>query len=294
MIEFTCNACGGRNRRVETALDREQPSCSSCGSNVRTRGLLQALSMELFGLNVPLPDFPRVKSLRGLGTSDPRQYADLLSEKFDYRNTFFHREPKFDIGNLPEAEFGKYDFLISSEVLEHVAPPVEAAFQNAFRLLKPSGVFVLTAPYSIESSTVEHFPDLHQFGIAQVGDRAVLVNRTRSGELQVFENLVFHVAWGGAALEMREFSESDLKAMLAAAGFREVRLYSEDYPPFGIVRSESWSLPIAARKGEFAFSAEAAGEVVEQWRDLKQKFDAEMKHLGKSYWFRLGRKLGWL
>ena len=252
------------------------------------------MSMELFGLSVPLPDFPRVKSVRGLGTSDPRQYADLLGEKFDYRNTFFHREPKFDIANTAEEEFGKYDFLISSEVLEHVAPPVETAFQNAFRLLKPNGVFVFTVPYSIESSTVERFPDLHQFGIAQVGDRAVLVNRTGSGELQVFENLVFHLAWGGAALEMREFSERGLKGTLAGSGFREVRLYSEDYPPFGIVRSETWSLPIAARKGEFAFSAEAAGEVVEQWRELKQKFDGEMKRLGKSYWFRVGRKLGWL
>ena len=62
---------------------------------------------------------------------------------------------------------------------------------------------------------------------------------------QFFDNLVFH-GGKGSTLEMREFTETSLKALLAGAGFTDIRIYAEDYPPFGIVRAESWSLPIAA------------------------------------------------
>ena len=88
-----------------------------------------ALSTELFGIPLGLRDFPRVKSLRGLGTSDSSQYAKRLTEVFDYRNTFYDREPRFDLG-IPSEESNTYDFLLSSDVLEHVAPPIEQAFRN--------------------------------------------------------------------------------------------------------------------------------------------------------------------
>jgi hypothetical protein len=110
--------------------------------------------------------------------------------------------------------------------------------------------------------------------------------------LEVFENLVFHLSFGAPALEMREFSESDLRRMLCAAGFTETRIYSEEYAPYGILHSEACSLPIAARKSKFSLGPDAARDLVEQWRDVRQTHDAEMRRLGKSYWFRLGRKLG--
>jgi SAM-dependent methyltransferase len=291
---FTCNICGASNACRVEELQRENSSCSSCGSNVRTRGILHVLSMELFGVSMTLPEFPRVKSLRGIGTSDDGQYANRLMEKFDYRNTFYHRQPRFDLTNPAEEEFGQYDFVISSEVLEHVPPPADAAMQTLFRLLKPTGVLILTVPYSVEATTAEHFPDLHQYGIAQVAGHTVLVNRTRDGRMQVFENLVFHGGWNGPALEMREFTETGLKAVLAAAGFSQVRINGEDYRPFGIVNAVSWSLPIAARKERFGFSFDATRDVLEEWRDLKRKFNGEMKRLDRNFWFRLGRKIGFL
>jgi hypothetical protein len=283
--------CGAANQRAG-GFDREEPSCSACGSNVRMRGLLRALSLEVFGIPLTLPEFPRVKSLRALGTSDGVQYADRLAQKFDYRNTFYDREPRFDIANPDAAEMGRHDFVLSSEVFEHIAKPVETALGNAFGLLKTPGVLLLSVPYSLEATTAERFPELHEFGIARVGDRSVLVNRSRSGELQICENLVFHVSFGDPALEMREFSESDLRRMLQAAGFNEVRIYSEEYAPYGIVHSEACSFPMAARKGKFTLSPEAARDVVEQWRDVRQTHDGQMARLGASYWFRVGRKLG--
>jgi hypothetical protein len=80
--------------------------------------------------------------------------------------------------------------------------------------------------------------------------------------------------------------------LLCDAGFRDVKIWAEPHAPFGIVHSEPCSLPIAARKGDFAFSRESAREVVEEWRGVKQKHDAEMRGLLRSYWFRLGRKMG--
>ena len=53
-------------------------------------------------------------------------------------------------------------------------------------------------------------------------------------------------------------------------------------------------LPVAARKGPFALSFDSTRDVLLEWRDLKLKFNGEMEHLGRSLWFRVGRKLGFL
>ena len=78
---------------------------------------------------------------------------------------------------------------------------------------------------------------------------------------------------------------------MRGAGFSGHPHYSEDYPPFGIFHAEAWSLPVAVRKGPFALSWNSTRDVVMEWRDLKLKFNAEMEHLGRSLWFRAGRKL---
>jgi SAM-dependent methyltransferase len=293
MVEFTCNICGASNRCAREQLTREASTCAACGSNVRTRSLMWLLSMELFGTVLALPDLPRIKNLRGIGMTDWNEYARRLGEKFDYRNTFYNREPQFDITNPPPGDFGRYDFLISSEVFEHVLPPCERAFENAYRLLKPSGVFIFTVPYSLEASMLEHYPEIHEFGFAQVGGATVLVNRTRTGELQIFEKPVFHGPGAGKALELREYTEGDVKRMLTAAGFSDVRICAENQLAYGIVYPEKWSLPMVARKGEFAFSLDSARAVMEEWLELRNRVDADKQRLNRSNWFRLGRKLGW-
>jgi len=292
MPEFTCNICGKRSGWQGEKPGRERPSCLSCGSSVRTRGLIHALSLELFGFSLPLPDFPRVKSLRGLGASDPGAYAETLAAKFDYRNTFYDRPPRLDITQPPGHESGLYDFVIASEVFEHTAPPAERAFDSVARLLNARGVLLMTVPYQIDAPQAEHFADLHEFGLLRLGDRMVLVNRACDGRTEVFENLVFHLAFGEPSLEMREFSEEGLRALLAGAGFVEIRVYGEDYSPFGVVHDESWSLPVAARKAPFSLGREATREIVEQWRDVRRKHDSEMLRFNRSPWFRAGRKLG--
>src|SRR5208337_5051049 len=80
--------------------------------------------------------------------SDWGGYAAPLALKYRYRNTFFHSEPKLDITNPPDSMRGSLDFLISSDVFEHVLPPVSKAFAGAFDVLKPGGHLILSAPSS--------------------------------------------------------------------------------------------------------------------------------------------------
>jgi hypothetical protein len=67
---------------------------------------------------------------------------------FSYRNTFFHTEPLIDIIDPPTELLGTLDSVISTDVFEHVVPPVERAFEGAFRLLKPGSALVLTVPFT--------------------------------------------------------------------------------------------------------------------------------------------------
>ncbi len=287
-VAFVCNICGRENRAPQSAFGRETSSCASCGSTVRTRAIVYMLARELFGMDIGLPDFPRLKSLRGIGISDSADYAERLAEKFDYRNTHYHKDPAFDITNVPESELGTYDFLIASEVFEHVAPPVETAFRNACSLLKPGGLFFFTVPYTLDERTTEHFPDLHDYGIAQLRDTYVLVNRTRDGQLQVFEDLVFH-GGAGSTLEIRRFTERDLRALFLANGFRGVQLYSGSVVPFGICHRETWSLPMTARKDPFALKVGAIAELLEQSISARKALEAYSAALQSEH----ERFVGW-
>ncbi len=235
------------------------------------------LSRELFGADLALPDFPTVKAIRGIGLSD-FCHDRLLAEKLDYRNTHYHKEPQFDIVNPGHEHAGAYDFLISSEVFEHVAPPADTAFRNAAQVLKPHGILLLTVPYTLEQQTAEHFPALHDYGLAQLKDRIVLVNRTAEGQVQVFEDLCFH-GGHGSTLEIRRFNEQDLRQIILDAGFHSLQIYAANYPPFGIVRTENWSLPIAARKRPFVLNVLAAGEIFEQWTAQQ----SALRHLENEY-----------
>jgi hypothetical protein len=141
-LDWQCNICGALCHTPLSALWRELPSCPSCQSTVRFRAIVHLLSMELFGKSLILDDFPVDKAIRGAGLSDWEGYADRLAQKLEYTNTFYHQAPKLDITNIDPAQEGTLDFLICTEVFEHVPPPVSTAFANAWRLLKPSGVLI--------------------------------------------------------------------------------------------------------------------------------------------------------
>ena len=153
---FTCNICGAENEASSAVHDRDDATCSSCSSSIRFRSIVLVLSRALFGMELELGKFPRLKSLRGLGISDSDIYSRRLEDRFSYTNTFYDREPAFDLSHPDESEFGKYDFVICSDVLEHVRPPIDCAFGALARLLKPAGILILTVPYTLANETIEH------------------------------------------------------------------------------------------------------------------------------------------
>lgn len=245
-VAFQCNLCGTRNDVASREISREIPSCTHCGSTVRSRALVHLACESLLGAEIVATQARRRPDIAGLGMSDAACVADAFGRVFDYTNTFFHTDPRLDITAIPDELASRYDFVTSSDVFEHVVPPVAIAFVNARRLLKPGGVFVLTVPFSLEADTVEHFPELHDWRLEETAGRWRLHNVTRDGRVQTFDELVFH-GGPGTTLEMRLFSRAALERHLEAAGFREWHLSTAPCPRFGIAWPEPWSVPIVAR-----------------------------------------------
>lgn len=248
MPDFICNICGSRNS--PQIVEWEAPSCSVCASNIRLRAIVFMLSRELFGRPLPLPDFPAIGNIKGLGLSDHPCYATPLAEKFNYTNTFYDSEPRLDIMACHPELYGTYDFLLASDVLEHVPIPLDRSLDEACKLLQPNGFLCITVPSSLDDDTVEHYPDLYKHSLATLGDERVLVNRRRDGGIEVHENLIFH-GGPGSTLEMRLISEKDLRRRLQTAGFAEVTREDAGAEEFGIVYADEWSRPMVARKGKF-------------------------------------------
>jgi SAM-dependent methyltransferase len=290
-VTFTCNVCGAHNR-VE-AFATEPASCA-CGSNVRVRALLYLLSMELFGRGLTVADFPKLKSIRGLGMTDKPGYAAILAGKFDYTNTYYDRPPHFDF-TAPHPElYGTCDFILSADVLEHVAPPVERPLEEICSLLKPHGCLAATVPCTPDDAMREHFPELHEYRVIGLGASDVLVNRRRDGTLEAREDLVFHEG-PGAVLEMRQFGRTGLRAKLLAAGFREVHFMLDDVPGAGILFDCDVSQPLIARKEPFHLSTAAQSELLDNWMGAHAEsrlLADRIRMASESRWLRLGRKLG--
>jgi SAM-dependent methyltransferase len=298
VVSFTCNICGAYNE-VETFAT--EPASCACGSNVRLRALIHLLSMELFGSSFILAQFPSLRAVRGLGLSDQPGYAGILAEKFDYSNTYYDREPRFDIAERHPRLAGTYDFILLADVLEHIAPPVECALEEACRLLKPHGFLGITVFCNAIDQMREHFPELNEFRIVRLGESQILVNRRPDGSLQAREDLVFH-GGSGATLEMREFGMTALQNKLLEAGFREVFFLTENLSSIGVLFDHDVSQPLVARKEPFAMDASTRSQLVEEWSAARHQAESLQKRVetlagqvrmaDESRWLRLGRKLG--
>ena len=244
-ITFRCNICGQLNESISADLHRELRSCWYCGSTVRFRAIVHLLAEELLKEDLPLPDFPK-HAWCGVGLSDWEGYARPLAEKWQYTNTFYHCEPFLDITDIPREMKKTLDFLIASDVFEHIIPPVAIAFENARQLLKPGGLFILTVPYVLKGETQEHYPELFDYEILEESGHYTLNNVTHNGQKQCFTELVFHEG-EGLNLELRMFSREGVLKALHEAGFENIQIHHKPCYRHGIVWLEDQHLPITAR-----------------------------------------------
>lgn len=247
-LQWTCNICGAANSSVAKGMDRETGACAECGSVMRFRTLAAVLTLRLFGEVKVLKDLPPDPALKGVGMSDAHCYAHVLEQKYEYTNTFYHCEPLLDIMRPAQQWLGNNDFVITSDVYEHVPPPIQQAFDNLLALLKPGGVAIFSVPYLLQPETLEHYPNLHDFSLRQdEKGEWVLDNVTKDGAREEFRHLIFH-GGPGSTLELRLFGLPALEANFKAAGFTDVRIHSESYFEHGIFWLHPWSLVISAVK----------------------------------------------
>ena len=247
LTPFLCNVCGTVNLLPRPRLTREDGHCSTCRCYGRLRSMMYAVTAE-FSPNQPVLAWMAArKEVRGVGCSD-WGYVELLAEKFDYVNTFYDHEPRLDLCNIDESRWkpGSIDFITCTDVLEHVEPPLHRAFAGMHRLLKPGGVAIITVPTTLETANREHFPELHDWKIAEEGGRRTLVNRRLDGTEDRFRDLCFH-GGEGMTLEFRFFSRQGLIESVESAGLKVARIYDRDVSSFAVPLCES-NFVLVARK----------------------------------------------
>lgn len=244
ILRFRCNICGKNTSFPRQQMLRETSSCVYCGSTVRRRSIIHALSMALFKRSLAIPDFPVRRDLTGIGLSDWDGYAVPLAKKLAYTNTFYHMAPKLDITSIEPSQHGLYDFIISSDVFEHIPRPISRAFENARQLLKPGGAMIFSVPY-VAGETREHFSEGSGHSIQRRGGDWVMFVNTDGGLVQEFPNVTFH-GGAGTTVEFRLFGRDSLAKDCMNAGFEPIRVHDETVEEFGIV----WN-PYIAEKAPY-------------------------------------------
>jgi SAM-dependent methyltransferase len=232
---YTCNVCGRANAAPEVEDGRRL--CAGCGASLRFRAIAHVVTTRVFGSAQPLYALEGRWPLRGFGLSDFHGYASRLRALCDYRNTFFHTEPRIDICDPPAEETAANDFVIASDVFEHTPPPAARPFAGAARVLRPGGMLVLSVPVNPHTSqTLEHYPRLHEFSVEREGegpDDYVVVNRLAAGGVERYLHPRFH-GGPGQTLEMRIFSEQHVAELLRRHGFSAPERVLEERPEYGI------------------------------------------------------------
>lgn len=230
-LDFVCNVCGTLHCERVADFHREKALCPVCGSNARFRGMVAALGEVLqMPARMPLVDWPAQPQVRGLGMSDWPGYADVLARKMAYVNTHFDQAPQLDILQPGPQWLGVHDFVLSTDVLEHVLAPVQKAFDHLLALLKPGGWLVFSVPYTTEPYTREHYPGMVGFEVVQTYGQQRVVWQRADGALQLDAEPEFH-GGAGATLELRVFGREAVLTHLTQAGFVQVQVM--DAPRWG-------------------------------------------------------------
>jgi len=169
---------------------------------------------------VPLPGLAADWSRRGVGLSDVPPLVPALTSKLAFTNTYYHQFPHLDITQPPEDLIGQLEFIVCSDVLEHVPPPLELALAGLLACLQPGGFAVITVPVAGET-TNERYPGLVDFEVVAESSGQV-VRWTDADGIRHSDTAAEMHGGSGLTLAFRLFSARDIEARLLAAGFASV------------------------------------------------------------------------
>ena len=248
VIKGTCLVCGSRIQYSQDISTREVAICKNCNATGRDNCIAYSISNIICNKIISLKDHKVNKNIKIVGLSDGLVYADILQKKYDYINTFYHCEPRLNISDPPHHMFGKYDILISTEVIEHVLGRTLDAFNGSIRLLKPGGIMIFSVPYTLEEQTLEHYrSDLVDYKPIQDDKGNWLVElHYADGGKEIDHSPIFH-GGPGATLEIRRFNLDRLMYELEWVGFEDITVLVKNMPEHGI-NWEPWSRMIVATK----------------------------------------------
>lgn len=233
-IHATCPICAG-SYAVELSKElREGPLCPHCNASGRASAIVYHVCDIAFGNNTPLVNQSEKKSFSVVGLSDGPRYASLLDDKFNYVNTFYHKEPFLDITAPCDNHAAQYDLIISTEVFEHVVGDPLAPFKGALSVLKPGGTMILTVPFRNKGEHMEHYPGLKSYTSREISEAKWIADLEFSdGTTTTDENPKFH-GGPGKTLEVRLYNRTQLLKDLSDSGFSEIEIHDENKPQFGI------------------------------------------------------------
>ena len=196
-----CNMCGWQGKHLVSDGWHDRVQCPQCGSGVRHRLLVAALTH--------LAAVSQERLVRGKDVLHfaPERFLQSRIERLagkyvtaDYFNQ--RRDLQLDISDMHPIADGEFDLLIACDVLEHVQDD-RRAMREIFRVLRPGGFAILTVPQQDHLAVTFEDPS-----VTNPRDRERLFGQ--SDHLRIYGD--------------------DFPQMLAAAGLEVTAIAAESFP----------------------------------------------------------------
>ena len=173
--------------------------------------------------------------------SDHPGFFAHFAAKFDVSNSYHHKFPFCDLFSVPDEAIGQFEFVVCSDVLEHVAGSPLAAVEGLWKLLKPGGFAVITVPVGGSRETLEYYPGLSEF---EIHEGPLVRWKDHEGIERVDPNPEMH-GGDGLVLAFRRYGKNDFEGVLRCARFINIEEGPLN-PLLGV-----WPLPDARQGGVF-------------------------------------------
>ena len=229
-----CPVCSGHISALYTEPTREKIICQFCRATGRDAAIANLIANLLGKIDIPLTKLNINKQIYIGNLSGSNNLFNVISQKFSYINTYYHKEPKFDLLN-PDVKYeSKFDILINSEVLEHIVGDTIKALQGALFSIKPGGWMIFSVPFISNGPDIEHYPGLVSY------EEIPSKNTKRSaklyfddGRVEIDTKAVFH-GGSGSTLEIRLYNRTRVIFELLKAGFESISIHDENRPSIGV------------------------------------------------------------